>query len=87
MKNFALTGVAGYIAPRHLRAIRETGNRLVAATDPHDSVGVLDQYFRDFVRANEGTTTETELARRLGISRKTLWEKRQRLGLPRNNKP
>jgi len=49
--------------------------------------GSLDQYFRDFVRANEGTTTETELARRLGISRKTLWEKRQRLGLPRNNKP
>jgi len=47
MKNFALTGVAGYIAPRHLKAIRETGNRLVAATDPHDSVGVLDQYFRD----------------------------------------
>ncbi len=45
MANFALTGVAGYVAPRHLRAIRETGNRLVAATDPHDSVGVLDSYF------------------------------------------
>ncbi len=48
--------------------------------------GSLDQYFRDFVRANEAGVTETELARRLGISRKTLWEKRQRLGLPRNNK-
>ena len=42
--NFAITGVAGYIAPRHLRAIRDTGNRLVAALDPHDSVGLLDQY-------------------------------------------
>ena len=44
-KNFAITGVAGYIAPRHLQAIKETGNRLVAATDPHDSVGVIDRYF------------------------------------------
>lgn len=42
--NFAIIGVAGYIAPRHLKAIRDTGNVLVAATDPHDSVGVLDQY-------------------------------------------
>lgn len=47
MANFALTGVAGYIAPRHLRAIRDTRNRLVAATDPHDSVGVLDSFFTD----------------------------------------
>jgi UDP-N-acetyl-2-amino-2-deoxyglucuronate dehydrogenase len=45
MKNFALTGLAGYIAPRHLKAILETGNRLVAAADPHDSVGVLDRFF------------------------------------------
>ena len=45
MSNFALTGIAGYIAPRHLQAIRDTGNRLVAAVDPHDSVGILDQYF------------------------------------------
>ncbi len=55
-KNFAITGVAGYIAPRHLRAIRDTGNRLVAALDPHDSVGILDQfsfgvrYFPEFER-------------------------------------
>ncbi len=47
MKNFALTGAAGYIAPRHLRAIKDTGNRLVAAVDPHDSVGILDSYFPD----------------------------------------
>ncbi len=46
-KNFAITGVGGYIAPRHLRAIRDTGNRLVAAVDPKDSVGVLDQYAFD----------------------------------------
>ena len=47
MKNFALTGAAGYIAPRHLQAIRDTGNNLVAAIDPHDSVGILDRYFPD----------------------------------------
>ena len=44
VKNFAITGVGGYIAPRHLRAIRDTGNRLVAAADPKDSVGLLDQF-------------------------------------------
>ncbi len=45
MRNFAITGVAGYIAPRHLKAIKDTGNNLLAAADPHDSVGILDQYF------------------------------------------
>lgn len=43
-KNFVITGVAGFVAPRHLEAIRATGNRLVAAVDPHDAVGVLDRY-------------------------------------------
>lgn len=43
-KNFAIVGVGGYIAPRHLKAIRDTGNRLIAAADPKDSVGILDQY-------------------------------------------
>lgn len=47
MKNFALIGAAGFIAPRHLEAIRATGNRLVAAVDPHDSVGILDNYFSE----------------------------------------
>src|SRR3989475_13303409 len=47
MKNFAMTGVGGYVAPRHLKAITETGNRIVAATDPHDAVGVLDRYSFD----------------------------------------
>lgn len=47
MKNFALIGAAGYIAPRHLQAIHDTGNRVVAAIDPHDSVGIMDRYFPD----------------------------------------
>jgi UDP-N-acetyl-2-amino-2-deoxyglucuronate dehydrogenase len=47
IKNFALIGAAGYIAPRHLVAIKETGNRLVAVVDPNDSVGILDRYFQD----------------------------------------
>ena len=47
MKNFAMTGVAGFVAPRHLAAIAETGNRLVAAIDPHDAVGILDRYAFD----------------------------------------
>ena len=46
-KNFAVIGAGGYIAPRHLRAIRDTGNRIAAAVDPKDSVGVLDQYSFD----------------------------------------
>ncbi|NOX87654.1 MAG: Gfo/Idh/MocA family oxidoreductase [Calditrichaeota bacterium] len=47
MKNFALVGAAGYIAPRHMKAIKDTGNRLVCAVDPSDSVGILDSYFDD----------------------------------------
>lgn len=45
--NFAIIGVAGYIAPRHLKAIQDTGNHLVAAVDPSDSVGLLDRYSFD----------------------------------------
>lgn len=45
MKNFALIGAAGYIAPRHMKAIKETGNHLVAALDKNDSVGVIDSFF------------------------------------------
>ena len=47
MKNFALIGAAGYIAPRHLKAIKDTGNKLLAAYDPFDSVGTMDSYFPD----------------------------------------
>jgi len=44
-KQFIILGAGGYIAPRHLKAIKETGNNLVAAVDPNDSVGILDSYF------------------------------------------
>lgn len=47
MKNFALIGAAGYIAPRHLKAIKDTGNNLVASLDRFDSVGIIDSYFPD----------------------------------------
>ena len=47
MKNFALIGAGGYIAPRHMQAIKDTGNRLIAALDKNDSVGILDRYFYD----------------------------------------
>ncbi len=45
MKNFALMGAAGYIAPRHMKAIKETGNNLVAALDPYDGIGIMDSHF------------------------------------------
>lgn len=47
MKNFAIIGVAGYIAPRHLRAVKDTGNTLSAAYDIFDSVGIMDSFFPD----------------------------------------
>jgi len=52
-RNFAIIGVAGYIAPRHLKAIQETGNRLIAAADPHDAVGILDRVAFDVRYFNE----------------------------------
>ena len=45
MKNFALIGASGYIAPRHMKAIKETGNTLVAALDPYDGIGIMDSHF------------------------------------------
>ncbi|MGP1447312.1 MAG: Gfo/Idh/MocA family protein [Candidatus Limimorpha sp.] len=45
MKNFSIIGVGGYIAPRHLRAIKDTGNNLVSAYDKNDSVGIMDSFF------------------------------------------
>jgi len=45
MKNFALMGASGYIAPRHMRAIKDTGNQLIAALDPYDGIGVMDSNF------------------------------------------
>tara|TARA_B100000767_G_scaffold267869_1_gene287207 strand:+ start:3537 stop:4433 length:897 start_codon:yes stop_codon:yes gene_type:complete len=45
MKNFLLIGAAGYIAPRHMKAIKDTGNNLIAAYDPYDGVGIIDSHF------------------------------------------
>lgn len=47
MKRFALIGAAGYIAPRHMKAIKDTGNELIAAFDPYDGVGIMDSNFPD----------------------------------------
>ncbi len=70
MKNFALIGAAGYIAPRHLKAIKDTGNNLIAALDPFDSVGVLDSYFphADFFVEFERFDRHIEKIKRQGIS-------------------
>jgi len=66
MKNFALIGAAGYIAPRHLKAIKETGNNLVAALDKSDSVGILDSFFpqADFFTEFERFDRHLEMLRR-----------------------
>jgi len=68
MKNFAIIGAGGYVAPRHMRAIKETGNNLIAALDIHDSVGVLDSYFpkADFFTAFERFDRHLEKQKRLG---------------------
>lgn len=67
-KNFAITGVAGYVAPRHLKAIKDTGNNLIAAVDPNDSVGILDSYFDNvsFFTEFERFDRHLEKQRRLG---------------------
>jgi UDP-N-acetyl-2-amino-2-deoxyglucuronate dehydrogenase len=68
MKNFALIGVAGYIAPRHLQAIKATGNKLVAALDKSDTVGVMDSYFpnADFFTEFERFDRHLDKLRRKG---------------------
>lgn len=69
MKNFALIGAGGYIAPRHMKAIKDTGNNLLAALDRHDSVGILDSYFpeADFFTEFERFDRHLEKKKRLGI--------------------
>src|SRR5258708_26018117 len=68
MKNFALIGAAGYIAPRHMKAIKDTGNNLIAALDKNDSVGILDSYFpdADFFTEFERFDRHLEKLKRLG---------------------
>lgn len=65
---FALIGAAGFVAPRHLEAIKSVGGRLVAALDPHDAVGVLDRYDRDteFFTEPERFERHLEMLRREG---------------------
>ena len=67
-KRFALVGAAGYIAPRHMKAIRETGHELVAAFDPNDSVGIIDSYFphADFFTEFERFDRHVDKLRRKG---------------------
>lgn len=67
-KNFAITGVGGYVAPRHLKAIKDTENTLLAAVDPNDSVGVLDRWFTDikFFTEFERFDRHCEKLRRMG---------------------
>jgi len=69
MKNFALIGAAGYIAPQHMKAIKDTGNNLIAALDKHDSVGILDSYFpeADFFTEFERFDRHLEKQKRRGI--------------------
>lgn len=69
MKNFALIGAGGYIAPRHMKAIKDTGNNLLAALDRHDSVGILDSYFpeADFFTEFERFDRHLEKKKRQGI--------------------
>lgn len=69
MKNFALIGAGGYIAPRHMKAIKDTGNNLLAALDKHDSVGILDSYFpeADFFTEFERFDRHIEKLKRQGV--------------------
>ena len=66
--NFALIGASGYIAPRHMRAIKETGQNLIAAVDKNDSVGIIDTYFPDasFFTEFERFDRHSEMLRRAG---------------------
>jgi UDP-N-acetyl-2-amino-2-deoxyglucuronate dehydrogenase len=69
MKNFALIGAAGYIAPRHLKAIKDTNNKLLAALDPYDGVGIMDSYFpkADFFTEFERFDRHVDKLKRNGI--------------------
>ena len=69
--NFGLIGAAGYIAPRHLKAIKETGNNLVCALDPYDGIGIMDSYFpkADFFTEPERFDRHLDKLRRLGTQK------------------
>lgn len=71
MINFGLIGAAGYIAPRHMKAIKDTGNNLVAALDLYDSIGIIDSYFpnADFFTEPERFDRHMDKLRRSGKNR------------------
>ena len=70
--NFGLIGSAGYIAPRHMRAIKDTGNKIIATLDPNDSVGIMDSYFpnADFFTEQERFGRHLDKLRRKGEKEK-----------------
>ncbi len=72
LKNFALLGAAGYVAPKHMKAINETGQNLVAALDPSDSVGILDSFSYDvaFFTEFERFDRHAERLRRIGENKR-----------------
>jgi len=64
VQNFALIGAAGYIAPRHFKAIKDTGNQLTAILDKSDSVGIIDSFFPDAAFFTESERFDRHLYRR-----------------------
>ena len=70
MKTFALIGGAGYVAPRHMKAIKKTGNKLIAVLDPNDSIGIIDSYFpmADFFTEFERFDRHIDKKKRKGAS-------------------
>ena len=70
--NFAIIGAAGYIAPRHMKAIKDTGNKLIAVLDPFDSIGIIDSYSPEaaYFRETERFDRHLDKLRRLGEDKK-----------------
>jgi len=66
MKNFVLIGAAGYVAPRHMAAIKDTGHKLIAALDKSDSVGIIDSYFPDSAFFTEFERFDRHVSKLLG---------------------
>ena len=69
-ENFAMLGVGGFVAPRHLKAIADTGHELVAACDPYDSVGMMDHYFPN-ASFLQNTSVSIAFLKRAGVLEKT----------------
>lgn len=76
--NFALIGAAGYIAPRHMKAIRDTGNNLICALDPYDGVGIIDSYFpeTDFFIEPERFDRHLDKLRRMASGHRPLHDRK-----------